>query len=63
MSSERVYTRDMSGTQLNWHAKHHESRTPGQRAADRQRNGMGSWAFIAIFVGFMALWALLNLSA
>ena len=27
------------------------------------RNGMGSWAFIAIFVGFMALWAVLNLSA
>ena len=62
MSSVRVYTRDMSGTQLNWHEKHHETLTPGQRAADRMRNGMGSWAFIGIFVGFMALWALINLT-
>ncbi len=53
----------MRANQLNWHAKHYESLTPGQRAADRMRNGMGSWAFIAIFVGFMALWAVLNLSA
>ena len=26
------------------------------------RNGMGSWIFIGIFIGFMALWALINLT-
>ena len=63
MSIARAYTRDMSEAELNWHDKHYQTLTPGQRAADHMRNGMGSWAFIAIFVGFMALWALLNLSA
>ena len=63
MSIARAYTRDMSEAELNWHDMHHQTLTPGQRAADHMRNGMGSWAFIAIFVGFMALWALLNLSA
>ena len=63
MSIARAYTRDMSEAELNWHDMHYQTLTPGQRAADHMRNGMGSWAFIAIFVGFMALWALLNLSA
>ncbi len=50
----------MSRPLTNWHAQHHESLTPGQRAADRLRNGMGSWRFIAIFVAFMAAWGLVN---
>ena len=53
----------MSNSSLNWHEKHHETLTVGQRAADRLRNGMGSWTFIAIFVGFMCLWALVNVTA
>jgi len=57
------YTRGMSNSSLNWHEKHHETLTVGQRAADRLRNGMGSWTFIAIFVGFMCLWALVNVTA
>ncbi|SFN91121.1 DUF1003 domain-containing protein [Mycetocola miduiensis] len=32
----------------------------GDRAADRLRNGMGSWRFVGIFLLFMALWALFN---
>ncbi|WP_251364315.1 MULTISPECIES: DUF1003 domain-containing protein [unclassified Leucobacter] len=47
----------------NWHSQHAQKLTLGQRAADRMRNGMGSWAFIAGFVVFMLAWALLNLSA
>ncbi|MCA0346221.1 MAG: DUF1003 domain-containing protein [Actinobacteria bacterium] len=52
----------MSEAELNWHDKHYQTLTPGQRAADHMRNGMGSWIFIGIFIGFMALWALINLT-
>lgn len=31
--------------------------TLGERAADKMRNGMGSWAFIFTFVAVMILWA------
>ncbi len=62
MSIARAYTRDMSEAELNWHDKHYQTLTPGQRAADHMRNGMGSWIFIGIFIGFMALWALINLT-
>lgn len=44
----------------NWHAAHTNSLTPGQRAADVLRNGMGSWWFIGVFVLAMACWALAN---
>jgi uncharacterized membrane protein len=47
----------------NWHTSHTERLTSGQRAADRLRNGMGSWAFIAAFVLFMLAWAVVNLTA
>ncbi|TQJ31055.1 DUF1003 domain-containing protein [Microbacterium sp. SLBN-146] len=45
---------------FNWHDRHLDSLTRGERAADRLRNGMGSWAFIAGFVAFMLLWAVVN---
>lgn len=32
----------------------------GERAADRMRNGMGSWRFVFAFFGFMILWAISN---
>lgn len=44
----------------NWHTVHTETLTPGQRAADRLRNGMGSWLFIGCFVLFMITWAIVN---
>lgn len=44
----------------NWHRAHKQSLTVGDRAADKLRNGMGSWAFVFIAVLFMAGWATLN---
>jgi uncharacterized membrane protein len=32
----------------------------GERAADRMRNGMGSWPFVFAFFGFMIAWAVAN---
>jgi uncharacterized membrane protein len=34
--------------------------TLGERAADRMRNTMGSWAFVGGFILAMALWAIVN---
>jgi uncharacterized membrane protein len=34
--------------------------TLGERAADRVRNGMGSWPFVIIFLATMAVWAVVN---
>ncbi|MBG6055767.1 putative membrane protein [Salinibacterium sp. CAN_S4] len=45
---------------LNWHETQAQNLTRGERAADRMRNVMGSWRFVAGFIGFMILWALLN---
>ena len=44
----------------NWHRAHKESLTRGDRAADKLRNGMGSWTFVFVFVLFMLAWAALN---
>lgn len=44
----------------NWHDRHKQSLTAGQRAADVLRNGMGSWRFIGTFVLVMLVWALIN---
>jgi len=44
----------------NWHQKHKASLSVGDRAADKVRNGMGSWGFVFTFVSFMAVWAFLN---
>jgi uncharacterized membrane protein len=37
-----------------------EQLTLGERAADRMRNGMGSWPFVFAFFAFMILWAVIN---
>jgi uncharacterized membrane protein len=44
----------------NWHRKQKAKLTPGDRAADIVRNGMGSWGFVLFFVLFMGVWATLN---
>lgn len=44
----------------NWHRAHKESLSRGERAADKMRNGMGSWRFVFAFLLFMAAWAALN---
>src|SRR3954451_2724422 len=47
-----------------WH--HHpavptgDDLTLGQRAADRMRNGMGSWAFVFAALVFLGVWMLFN---
>lgn len=45
---------------LNWHKAHRKRLSLGDRAADRMRNGMGSWAFVVGFLVFMAIWAFAN---
>ena len=37
-----------------------EQLTLGEKAADRMRNGMGSWPFVFAFFGFMIAWAIAN---
>lgn len=34
--------------------------TRGERAADSMRNSMGSWMFVFVAVGFLAVWMTLN---
>lgn len=50
----------LPGVPQNWHRAHKQSLSLGDRAADKLRNGMGSWAFVFIAVLFMAGWATLN---
>ncbi|AMM22686.1 hypothetical protein AX769_21415 (plasmid) [Frondihabitans sp. PAMC 28766] len=45
---------------LTWHQKEHSTLTRGERAADTMRNVMGSWRFVAGFIVFMIVWALVN---
>ena len=47
--------------QKNWHAKHVESLSFGNRIADSVANGMGSWSFIIIQTVLVILWMTLNL--
>jgi uncharacterized membrane protein len=50
-------------TPFNWHRAHKEKLTRGDRAADKLRNGMGSWKFVFSFVIFMVVWAIFNTMA
>lgn len=49
-----------------WHrhpgVRHHEQLTPGERAADHVRNGMGSWSFVIVALVFIAGWMVGNRS-
>ena len=45
----------------NWHEKHLETSTIGQRLADKVANGMGSWRFIIIQSVFVLIWMGLNI--
>ncbi|WP_319592658.1 DUF1003 domain-containing protein [Protaetiibacter intestinalis] len=46
--------------QADWHAREQQALTLGERAADRLRNGMGSWTFVGVFLCFMLVWAVFN---
>lgn len=50
----------MTDIRSNWHRRHKEGLSPGERAADTLRNGMGSWPFVGIFLASMAAWAAVN---
>jgi uncharacterized membrane protein len=50
----------LPGVPQNWHRAHRQSLSVGDRAADKMRNGMGSWSFVFIALLFMAGWAVLN---
>jgi uncharacterized membrane protein len=45
---------------FNWHKAHKARLSMGDRAADKMRNGMGSWKFVFGFLIFMGIWAMLN---
>jgi uncharacterized membrane protein len=44
----------------NWHEKHTETMSFGQRLADSVATGMGSWRFIIIQTLIVAIWMALN---
>jgi uncharacterized membrane protein len=45
----------------NWHQKHAEGLSVGQKVADRIATGMGSWAFIITQTVLIVVWIALNL--
>ena len=47
----------------NWHQRHTEEMTFGQRLADSVATGMGSWRFIIIQTLIVVLWMALNVVA
>lgn len=46
--------------QTNWHQKHVESYTVGDKIADKVASGMGSWKFIIWQSVFVVLWMITN---
>jgi uncharacterized membrane protein len=60
MIPDRAYAGAMTDIRVNWHRRHKEGLSAGERAADTLRNGMGSWPFVGIFLASMLAWALVN---
>jgi uncharacterized membrane protein len=48
---------------VNWHQKHAETRSFGDRIADSVANGMGSWKFIIWQTIIVFVWMILNIIA
>ena len=48
------------GAKKNWHEKHSETLTLGNRIADSVAKGMGSWSFIIIQTVLVVIWMALN---
>src|SRR3954470_11706154 len=48
-------------SKTNWHVRHTESLTVGDRLADYVATGMGSWKFIIIQSAFVLIWMGLNI--
>lgn len=47
-------------TPFNWHQKQKAGLSAGDKAADKMRNGMGSWGFVGGALVFMGGWTLFN---
>ncbi len=47
----------------NWHQKHSDQLTFGQKVADRVASGMGSWTFIILQTIAVMCWVTLNIIA
>ncbi|MCY7291997.1 MAG: DUF1003 domain-containing protein [Ferruginibacter sp.] len=48
---------------INWHEKHIETSSIGDRLSDAVANGMGSWKFIICQTGIVLIWMALNIVA
>lgn len=48
---------------INWHKKHADERTFGERLADTVAQGMGSWTFIIVQSVIVLAWMILNVIA
>lgn len=63
---DRSSLRLRSGSRL-WHrhpaVRSADALTLGERAADRLRNGMGSWVFVLVAIVFLTGWMVLNRGA
>jgi uncharacterized membrane protein len=46
---------------INWHARHEDDMSFGDRLADQVASFMGSWPFIILQTVFVAIWMALNL--
>jgi uncharacterized membrane protein len=55
---EKIRERSIVARQV--HAEHRAGMTFGERAADSLAHFAGSWPFILTFLGFCAIWVLLN---
>jgi uncharacterized membrane protein len=55
--------RKIMAQKVNWHQKHKEEMTFGQRLADSVATGMGSWRFIIIQSIIVVLWMTFNVIA
>ena len=53
----------MAAKWKNWHARHADQLTPGQRIADVVATTMGSWTFIIVQSIILAVWIVLNIIA
>jgi uncharacterized membrane protein len=53
----------MAAKWKNWHARHADQLTPGQRIADGVATTMGSWTFIIVQSIILAVWIVLNIVA
>jgi uncharacterized membrane protein len=60
MTTSQLETASVHGWHRHPGVRSGQQLTPGERAADALRNGMGSWAFVLLAMVFLAGWMLFN---